>query len=152
MKKHFQKKSLLLIISFVLILSCLLVGCNDTINVDNFATALNIMTTKYQDGSVCYYVNIDISTDESEITLNSDDFTYMQDNVKKTAIGFVLQTITSSSSSGETNAYNSYVSKTGKTISLEPNYITKVNIIVDTNSQISSIMYKDSKITKTALY
>ena len=146
-----KRKLISVVALLIAVFACFSFGCGAKSGSSSFASNKNVVTAEYENKSACYYVQVDVMTDDKSIVLNSDDFTYEQNGETKTAQGFILQTRTSSVTVNGVTTSVSYVSKTGKEFTCEADYLTHVLLIIESDAPVMKISHKGSAITKTSL-
>lgn len=160
MNKSSLKKILMCVLTLcaMVVPACLFAGCKEEkpINV-TFASTKKVESAKVTEArETGYYIEIDVGSEEERTTIKASDFKYIQNEQTKTAKYFLGRLVVSQTTINGVSVDQSYYEYTKtRDVVKSPGYegiVVTLKLVVENNSPISKIFYKDKEITLEKIY
>lgn len=155
MNKSSLKKILMCVLTLcaMVVPACLFAGCKEekTINATFASTKKVESATVTEARETGYYIEIDVDSEEERITIKASDFKYIQNGQTKTAKYFLGRLVVSQVTiNGESVDQSYYEYTKTRDVVKSPGYeglVVTLKLVVENDSPISKIFYKDKEIT-----
>ena len=155
MNKSSLKKILMCVLTLcaMVVPACLFAGCKEEKPINaTFASTKKVESAKVTEArETGYYIEIDVDSEEERITIEASDFKYIQNEQTKTAKNFLGRLVVSQTTINGESVDQSYYEYTKtrevvKSAGYEGLVVT-LKLVVENDSPISKIFYKDKEIT-----
>ena len=155
MNKSSLKKILMCVLTLcaMVVPACLFAGCKEEKPINaTFASTKKVesvaVTEARENG---YYIEIDVDSEEERATIKASDFKYIQNEQTKTAKYFLGRLVVSQTTINGVSVDQSYYEYTKtRDVVKSPGYeglVVTLKLVVENDSPISKIFYKDKEIT-----
>ena len=155
MNKSSLKKILMCVLTLcaMVVPACLFAGCKEEKPINaTFASTKKVESAKVTEARENgYYIEIDVDSEEERITIKASDFKYIQNEQTKTAKNFLGRLVVSQvTKNGESVDQSYYEYTKTRDVVKSPGYeglVVTLKLVVENDSPISKIFYKDKEIT-----
>lgn len=155
MNKSSLKKILMCVLTLcaMVVPACLFAGCKEEKPINaTFASTKKVESAKVTEArETGYYIEIDVDSEEERITIEASDFKYIQNEQTKTAKNFLGRLVVSQTTINGVSVDQSYYEYTKtRDVVKSPGYeglVVTLKLVVENDSPISKIFYKDKEIT-----
>lgn len=155
MNKSSLKKILMCVLTLcaMVVPACLFAGCKEEKPINaTFASTKKVESAAVTEArETGYYIEIDVDSEEERITIKASDFKYIQNGQTKTAKNFLGRLVVSQTTINGVSVDQSYYEYTKtRDVVKSPGYegiIVTLKLVVENDSPISKIFYKDKEIT-----
>lgn len=160
MNKSSLKKILMCVLTLcaMVVPACLFAGCKEEKPINaTFASTKKVESAAVTEArETGYYIEIDVDSEEERITIKASDFKYIQNGQTKTAKNFLGRLVVSQTTINGVSVDQSYYEYTKtRDVVKSPGYegiIVTLKLVVENDSPISKIFYKDKEITLEKIY
>lgn len=160
MNKSSLKKILMCVLTLcaMVVPACLFAGCKEEKPINaTFASTKKVESAKVTEArETGYYIEIDVGSEEERTTIKASDFKYIQNEQTKTAKYFLGRLVVSQTTINGVSVDQSYYEYTKtRDVVKSPGYegiIVTLKLVVENDSPISKIFYKDKEITLEKIY
>lgn len=160
MNKSSLKKILMCVLTLcaMVVPACLFAGCKEEkpINATFASTKKVESATVTEARETGYYIEIDVGSEEERTTIKASDFKYIQNEQTKTAKYFLGRLVVSQTTINGVSVDQSYYEYTKtRDVVKSPGYegiVVTLKLVVENDSPISKIFYKDKEITLEKIY
>lgn len=155
MNKSSLKKILMCVLTLcaMVVPACLFAGCKEEKPINaTFASTKKVESAAVTEArETGYYIEIDVYSEEERATIKASDFKYIQNEQTKTAKYFLGRLVVSQTTINGVSVDRSYYEYTKtRDVVKSPGYegiIVTLKLVVENDSPISKIFYKDKEIT-----
>ncbi len=160
MNKSSLKKILMCVLTLcaMVVPACLFAGCKEEKPINaTFASTKKVESAKVTEArETGYYIEIDVGSEEERTTIKASDFKYIQNEQTKTAKYFLGRLVVSQTTINGVSVDQSYYEYTKtRDVVKSPGYegiVVTLKLVVENDSPISKIFYKDKEITLNKIY
>lgn len=160
MNKSSLKKILMCVLTLcaMVVPACLFAGCKEEKPINaTFASTKKVESAAVTEArETGYYIEIDVDSEEERITIEASDFKYIQNGQTKTAKNFLGRLVVSQTTINGVSVDQSYYEYTKtRDVVKSPGYegiVVTLKLVVENDSPISKIFYKDKEITLEKIY
>lgn len=160
MNKSSLKKILMCVLTLcaMVVPACLFAGCKEEKPINaTFASTKKVESAKVTEArETGYYIEIDVDSEEERATIKASDFKYIQNEQTKTAKYFLGRLVVSQTTINGVSVDQSYYEYTKtRDVVKSPGYegiVVTLKLVVENDSPISKIFYKDKEITLEKIY
>lgn len=160
MNKSSLKKILMCVLTLcaMVVPACLFAGCKEEKPINaTFASTKKVESAKVTEArETGYYIEIDVGSEEERTTIKASDFKYIQNEQTKTAKNFLGRLVVSQTTINGVSVDQSYYEYTKtRDVVKSPGYegiVVTLKLVVENDSPISKIFYKDKEITLEKIY
>ncbi len=160
MNKSSLKKILMCVLTLcaMVVPACLFAGCKEEKPINaTFASTKKVESAKVTEArETGYYIEIDVGSEEERTTIKASDFKYIQNEQTKTAKYFLGRLVVSQTTINGVSVDQSYYEYTKtRDVVKSPGYegiVVTLKLVVENDSPISKIFYKDKEITLEKIY
>lgn len=160
MNKSSLKKILMCVLTLcaMVVPACLFAGCKEEKPINaTFASTKKVESAKVTEArETGYYIEIDVGSEEERTTIKASDFKYIQNEQTKTAKYFLGRLVVSQTTINGVSVDQSYYEYTKtRDVVKSPGYegiVVTLKLVVENDSPISKIFYKDKEITLKKIY
>lgn len=160
MNKSSLKKILMCVLTLcaMVVPACLFAGCKEEKPINaTFASTKKVESAKVTEArETGYYIEIDVGSEEERTTIKASDFKYIQNEQTKTAKYFLGRLVVSQTTINGVSVDRSYYEYTKtRDVVKSPGYegiVVTLKLVVENDSPISKIFYKDKEITLEKIY
>ena len=155
MNKSSLKKILMCVLTLcaMVVPACLFAGCKEEKPINaTFASTKKVESAAVTEArETGYYIEIDVDSEEERITIEASDFKYIQNGQTKAAKNFLGRLVVSQTTINGVSVDRSYYEYTKtRDVVKSPDYegiVVTLKLVVENDSPISKIFYKDKEIT-----